>query len=187
MHVSFISLRSLPAHLPYSQPPPSTPHQDHNADSAMSGILGFLKTILTPALVSLFLYILSSYVLLPIYRTHRSRYQSYIPLPTNLTTTTDNLRQRLTSFLLPSSRRQRNVYHSTSSESESEGLFSEEEGEGMVRFEISEGRREALAREGRMGGTEGDGRLSRDLEEGFKDDDSDDEVDRREGRLERSN
>ncbi|KAI9786540.1 MAG: hypothetical protein M1835_003033 [Candelina submexicana] len=182
MHVSFITLRSLPAHLPYSQPPPSTPHQDDNADSAMSGILGFLKTILTPALISLFLYMLFSYILLPIYRTHRSRYQSYIPLPTSLTSTTDNLRQRLSSFLNPSSQRQRNTYHSTSSESESEGLFSEEEGEGMVRFEISEGRREALAREGMLVGTEGDGRLSRDLEEGFRDD-SDEEVDMKEDRL----
>ncbi len=51
----------------------------------------------------------------------------------------------------------------------------------MVGFEISEVRREALAREGRMGGVEGERRLSRDLEEGFRDD-SDEEVDAREGR-----
>lgn len=53
-------------------------------------------------------------------------------------------------------------------------LFDEEEGEGMVGFDIDERRREALERRRSSVGDE-DRRLSRELEEGFKDDSDDDE------------
>lgn len=53
-------------------------------------------------------------------------------------------------------------------------LFDDEEGEGMVGFDV--GRREALERRRSMGGVEGDGqRVGRELEEGFKDESSDEE------------
>ena len=56
---------------------------------------------------------------------------------------------------------------------ESEGsLFDEEEGEGMVGFDVDAARRSSLPGAGTMQDTER--RLSRDLEEGFRDD-SDDE------------
>lgn len=55
-------------------------------------------------------------------------------------------------------------------------LFDDEEGEGMVGFDIDERRREALERRRSAVGDE-DRRLSRDLEEGFKDDSDDEEVD----------
>ena len=53
-------------------------------------------------------------------------------------------------------------------------LFDEDEGEGMIGFDIDPRRREALERS-QIVTTDSDRRLSRDLEEGFKDD-SDDET-----------
>ena len=65
-------------------------------------------------------------------------------------------------------------------------LFDDEEGEGMVGFDpIDERRREALEQRRSMMGEE-DRRLSRDLEEGFKDDSEDEHEDERRRSLSRS-
>lgn len=57
---------------------------------------------------------------------------------------------------------------------EDDGLFDDEDGEGMVGFDVDAQRREALERR-RSGACDGGVRLSRDLEEGFRDDSDDDE------------
>ena len=49
-----------------------------------------------------------------------------------------------------------------------------EEGEGMVGFEVDAGRRQELERITIVDGGGGERRLSRDLEEGFRDDSDDD-------------
>ena len=54
-------------------------------------------------------------------------------------------------------------------------LFDDEEGEDMVGFDIDERRREALERRRNSAGEAEVVRLSRDLEEGFRDDSSDEE------------
>jgi hypothetical protein len=53
----------------------------------------------------------------------------------------------------------------------SESAFGDEDGEEL--FEITDGRREALSLDERRGHEENGTRLSRDLEEGFRDDSSD--------------
>ena len=62
----------------------------------------------------------------------------------------------------------------SSQNQQEEELFDEEEGEGMVGFDIDQRRREALDQR-RSGGGEDQRRLSRDLEEGFKDDSDEDQ------------
>ena len=52
-------------------------------------------------------------------------------------------------------------------ESSDDNIFGEEEGESMVGFDVS--RRDRNIRGGRVEVVTSDGRLSRDLEEGFKD------------------
>lgn len=68
---------------------------------------------------------------------------------------------------------------------EQDELFDDEEGEGMVGFDIDERRREALEQRRSMMGEE-DRRLSRELEEGFKDDSEDEHEDERRRSLSRS-
>ena len=79
-------------------------------------------------------------------------------------------------FLLPISWRRRAFGQPTESRyagQSAESLFDEEEGEGMVGFNIEAGRRDTIARQEDAAITER--RLSRELEEGFRDD-SDDET-----------
>jgi len=149
----------------------------------MAGFLGFLKTIFVPALVSLIVYLLLTHLILPFVRRHRHRYNQYLPVQGGMDTIssgTSSLRHRATdalyTFLVPSrwQRRHRVVDGSYASENNEDELFDDEEGEGMVGFDIDERRREALERR-RSGVGEEDRRLSRDLEEGFKDDSDDEE------------
>lgn len=77
-------------------------------------------------------------------------------------------------FFLPSSWRRRQASDDyRESLISDEGLFEEEEGENMVGFDVDESRRAALER--RRSSTDTDRRLSRDLEEGFKDDSEEEE------------
>jgi stringent starvation protein B len=79
-------------------------------------------------------------------------------------------------FLLPISWRRRafgQPAESRYARQSAESLFDEEEGEGMVGFNIEASRRDTIARQEDAAITER--RLSRELEEGFRDD-SDDET-----------
>ncbi len=58
-------------------------------------------------------------------------------------------------------------------------LFDEEDGEGMVGFEVDDARRRELERSVEGGVDRPERRLSRDLEEGFRDDSDDDRSDDR--------
>ncbi|KAI9657913.1 MAG: hypothetical protein M1821_002570 [Bathelium mastoideum] len=146
----------------------------------MSGFTTVLKTIFIPAVISLVLYLSFTYAILPFIRRYRHKYNQYLPLHT-ISDRTSSFRQRvsdaLMSFLLPSSWRRnqhRTVVDGSSPNQQEEELFDEEEGEGMVGFDIDQRRREALDRR-RSGGSEEQRRLSRDLEEGFKDDSDEDQ------------
>ncbi|KAI9824786.1 MAG: hypothetical protein M1832_001614 [Thelocarpon impressellum] len=159
------------------------PHPDPShstaGTAAMGGSLSFLKvrflagTVLVPACISLAIYLLFSYLILPFARRHRHRYKQYLPLE-SISSHTTSLRHRasdaLLSLLMPSSwardRGRRVIDEDDSS------LFDEDEGEDMIGFDIDSRRREALERRrSEMG--QGERRLSRDLEEGFKDDSED--------------
>lgn len=75
-------------------------------------------------------------------------------------------------FFLPSSWRRRQSSHNYQrSLASEEDLFEEEEGEHLVGFDVSQARREALEHGQHL--VDADRRLSRDLEEGFKDDSED--------------
>jgi hypothetical protein len=80
-------------------------------------------------------------------------------------------------FLIPISWRRRafgQPAESRYARQSAESLFDEEEGEGMVGFNIEASRRDNFARQEYAAITER--RLSRELEEGFRDDSDDDET-----------
>jgi hypothetical protein len=75
------------------------------------------------------------------------------------------------SFLLPITWRRRafgQPLESRYARQSADSLFDEEEGEGMVGFNVNASRRDAIVRQEEAAITER--RLSRDLEEGFRDD-----------------
>jgi hypothetical protein len=121
-----------------------------------------------------------SYLLVPLWKRYRGRYSNYLPLDT-ISTQTTSFRQRIQSAiarrLLPSSWRSDfggNRY--TVSAADGNGSdFDEDDGEEL--YEVDSNRREALSLDARRGRDDDGRRLSRDLEEGFKDDsDDEDEV-----------
>ncbi|KAI9864665.1 MAG: hypothetical protein M1813_003155 [Trichoglossum hirsutum] len=185
--------RSLPGNIPAKYDPntaPSLSPSSSQSDTAdMGDKLSFIKTILIPAIISLSLYLLLTYLLLPFIRRHRQRYSQYLPLPRPT-----RLQDAVSSLLLPSgwaaSRfrihspsgfRDRFMFGVAGRRSVSvdddgiSSVFDEEEGEDMVGFVIDERRREALERRRSEGLGEEEARLSRDLEEGFRDDSSSEE------------
>jgi hypothetical protein len=133
--------------------------------------------LIIPASISLILYFFISYLLVPLWKRSWGRYSSYLPLDAVATQTT-TFRQRLQGTLarhiLPSSWRSQfgqNQYTSNA-EAGNESDFDDDDGEEL--FEVDANRREALSLDARRGIDDDGRRLSRDLEEGFKDD-SDDE------------
>jgi len=176
----------------------------------MAGFIHFLKALLIPLFLALTLYLLLIHVLLPLLRRNRQLYTPYLPLSTSTTTASTLLPTHRTSFrtalfnlFVPNSMRHRTL---SPQHEDPDDLFDDEEGEGMVGFDpIDERRREALEQrrslllEGVGVGTvgvrgvdeEGGGRrLSRELEEGFRDessseDESGSESDDGEGRRDR--
>lgn len=133
-----------------------------------------------PALIAALLYLLLAYAVVPLIRKHRNRYSQYLPLHT-ISNRTSSLRERISdrffSFVLPSRRRVVDGSGVNRRGSSADELaFGDEEGESMVGFDVN--RREPLVRGGPDGFDSGR-RLSRDLEEGFKDDSDEDSVDER--------
>lgn len=124
------------------------------------------QSFLLPPLLSLALYLLLSYVLLPLYHRYRGRYSSYIPL--HLQSATDSLPSlpsRILARLLPS---RLGLGPRRPSEESGTSLFGEEE--------LEEGLVPRAGDGGFRGGGAGQRRLSRDLEVGFRDEsDSEDE------------
>ncbi|KAF2710756.1 hypothetical protein K504DRAFT_475712 [Pleomassaria siparia CBS 279.74] len=153
----------------------------------MAAFVHFLKTIFIPLFLAAILYLLLAHLILPFVRRHRTRYSQYLPMPAGLTASTSassasspswrtRISDALYNLFVPSSWGW-NRNHMQLEHHEDE-LFDDEEGEGMVGFDpIDERRREALEQRRSMMGhedMEAGRRLSRELEEGFKDD-SDDE------------
>ncbi|RDW94322.1 hypothetical protein BP5796_00085 [Coleophoma crateriformis] len=149
----------------------------------MGATWSLLKTLVIPALISLILYLLISFVVVPVWRRYRVRYGQYLPVDA-ISTRTTSLRQRIQNAiarsLVPSSWRadlEQHRYPMSTDRTSSD--FDEEEGEEL--YEVNDRRREALSLDVRRG-RDDNRRLSRDLEEGFKDDSSDDEEEERPGR-----
>lgn len=136
------------------------------------------KTLLIPAVISLALYLLLSFLIVPFFRRYHQRYSQYLPLQA-ISAHTLSLRDRIADavmrFFLPSAwRRQTDAQHDNIS------IF-DEEGEIMVGMDMDPSRREALER--RRDTADASSRLSRDLEQGFMDDSDDDEDDQGHSRV----
>ncbi|KZF21409.1 hypothetical protein L228DRAFT_171739 [Xylona heveae TC161] len=140
----------------------------------MGKFTGFFKTVLVPALISLGLYLILHYFLLPVIRRHRHRYSQYLPLQSiSDRTTSASLRVlRALNTLdwrprwansLPVWRNYQN-HHLYNDEE----LLDDELGEGMVGFDVNTIRREELEIQASHG-IDNQRRLSRELEEGFRD------------------
>jgi hypothetical protein len=131
-----------------------------------------------PAIISLILYLIISYLVVPVWKRYRGRYSNYLPLDT-ISTQTTSIRQKIQSaligLLVPSGWQQRfnQSRYTVGAEDGTGSDFDENEGEEL--FDVDERRREALSLDARRGRDDDGQRLSRDLEEGFKDD-SDEEI-----------
>ncbi|KAH8177353.1 hypothetical protein LIA77_02435 [Sarocladium implicatum] len=134
----------------------------------MAGAFAAIKTLLVPAVISLLIFLVFTYALLPAWRRYRNRYSQYIPID-GFSDRTSSLRNRITDRLsrlrLPW-RRDREVVSATG---EVDHDLSDGEELGDVDEDLVR-RIEALSQARRPDNTR---RLSRDLEEGFRDDSSD--------------
>lgn len=139
---------------------------------AVEHIVNAVQIITIPALIAAFLYILTAYLVYPLVRRHRERYSQYAPVDNNALAGSRLISATADFFgrLFHRSRRTVDV----ADEHGEDYAFGEEEGESMVGFDLSH--RNRTVRDGNI--EHSDARLSRDLEEGFRDD-SDDETENR--------
>ncbi|KAI9746410.1 MAG: hypothetical protein M1818_000123 [Claussenomyces sp. TS43310] len=143
----------------------------------MGATASLVKTLIVPAAISLGLYVLLFYAIVPLWQRYRGRYSRYLPLEM-ISSGTTTLRARVHNFCtccqIPSSWRSgtQQSHFAVGAQNESDDGLDLEEGEEL--FDVDERRRAALSLDARRGREEEGRRLSRDLEEGFRDD-SDDE------------
>ncbi|KAH8689672.1 hypothetical protein BGW36DRAFT_74597 [Talaromyces proteolyticus] len=145
----------------------------------MGRSLDLVKTLAIPAVISLSLYLLFGYLIIPFFRRYHQRYAQYLPL-NSISAHTSTLRERIADslmhFFLPSTWRLRLRRGGGEDNNDAISIF-DEEGEHMAAMDIDAARREAL--EARRSASEAQMRLSRDLEEGFMDDSEEEGTDHR--------
>ncbi|PYH38472.1 uncharacterized protein BO87DRAFT_327137 [Aspergillus neoniger CBS 115656] len=137
----------------------------------MGSATNFAKTIIIPAVISLTLYLLFSFVIIPFFRRYHQRYSQYLPLHTisaHTTTLRDRIADALMRRFLPS------VWRQSQFDQHDNISIYDEEGEIMVGMDMDPSRREALERRRSTAG-DAESRLSRELEAGFMDDSDDEE------------
>ncbi|KAK0635326.1 hypothetical protein B0T17DRAFT_502878 [Bombardia bombarda] len=136
----------------------------------MSASFSVIKTLVVPALISLILFLASTYVFIPLWQRYRNRYSQYLPLET-ISSQTSSIRARVQGFfgrlLVPSSWRQRLQDRLVVAERGSDAGYDSDEGEELG--DVDESTRSVLT-PGRNVAIDSARRLSRDLEEGFRDD-----------------
>ncbi|ROW09166.1 hypothetical protein VPNG_05731 [Cytospora leucostoma] len=142
------------------------------------------RTLITPAIIALIVFLLATYILLPLWRRYRSsRYGAYLPIET-ISSGTQTLRNRIQNaiarWVVPSTWRERLQDRLVvAGSSESDNGYDSDEGEELDEVPEDEDLRRRLEREAGRSRSSGrpdlQRRLSRDLEEGFRDD-SDEEV-----------
>ncbi|KAJ4406519.1 hypothetical protein N0V82_010101 [Gnomoniopsis sp. IMI 355080] len=150
----------------------------------MGSTISTVKTLIVPAIIALLVFLLATYVLYPLWARYRSsRYGAYLPLDT-ITTGTVSLRYRVQNaiarWIVPSTWRERIQDRLVVAVGPgSDTGYNSDEGEELDEVPEDEDMRERLEREARRSRSSGrpdlQRRLSRDLEEGFRDD-SDDEA-----------
>ncbi|KAK3945043.1 hypothetical protein QBC46DRAFT_372602 [Diplogelasinospora grovesii] len=145
----------------------------------MGATASVIKTLVIPALISLILFLVSTYVLIPLWLRYRNRYSQYLPLET-ISNQTSSLRTRLQngigSLLVPSTwRRRLQDRLVVADRTSSDGDYDSEEGEELGDVDEPTTDRRRVLDLGRHPVVDDTRRLSRDLEEGFRDD-SDEEL-----------
>ncbi|KAI1497571.1 hypothetical protein F5X99DRAFT_396484 [Biscogniauxia marginata] len=145
----------------------------------MGSTLSVVKTLIIPAVISLILFLVSTYLLVPLWRHYRNRYSQYLPLDT-ISNRTSSIRGRvqdaIAHWVVPP-RWRIGSRLAMGSEAESDVGYSSEEGEELD--DVLEDRRHALSLDAHNMRTDSIRRLSRDLEEGFRDDSEEDDDDAR--------
>ncbi|KAI0020279.1 hypothetical protein F4780DRAFT_779633 [Xylariomycetidae sp. FL0641] len=100
----------------------------------MGSTLSVVKTLIVPALISLILFLVSTFVLLPIWRRYRNRYSQYLPLD-SISDRTHSLRARvqdgIAQWLVPSRWRIGGGSVVVGGETDSDLGYSSEEGEEL--------------------------------------------------------
>ncbi|KAK5663086.1 hypothetical protein OQA88_6502 [Cercophora sp. LCS_1] len=135
----------------------------------MGATFSAAKELIIPALISLILFLVSTYVLYPLWVRYRTRYSNYLPLET-ISNQTSGLRARvqdgIARYLAPSMWRRNISERLVVAETSSEGDFDSEDGEELG--DVDDSTLSAYAH--RQSSSDNTRRLSRDLEEGFMDD-----------------
>ncbi|KAH7152086.1 hypothetical protein B0J13DRAFT_255047 [Dactylonectria estremocensis] len=142
----------------------------------MGATISVIKTLIVPAVISLIIFVLLTYVVIPAWRHYRNRYSQYLPLD-SLSSQTSSLRQRITSRLasIPFPARWRQQGNLVFVGDLSEDGLDDDDGEELG--DVDDETWRAIERDTQTRQPDNSRRLSRDLEEGFRDD-SDDEPDR---------
>ncbi|KAI1405938.1 hypothetical protein F4819DRAFT_482088 [Hypoxylon fuscum] len=139
----------------------------------MGSTISVVKTLIIPAVISLILFLLSTYLLVPLWRHYHARYSQYLPLDrisNHTTTIRGRIQDAIGRWLVPSRWRfnERGGLVSGADDASDIG-FSSEEGEELD--DVYDDRRHALSLDTHhIERTDSMRRLSRDLEEGFRDD-----------------
>lgn len=120
---------------------------------------------------------------MPLWKRYRGRYSQYLPLDT-ISTHTTSARQRIHTALLDAAARwflpsswRTEFDREQAANARGGNSFDEDEGEELYTVEdVEDNRREALSLDVHRGGGDTGRRLSRELEEGFKDDSDESDV-----------
>ncbi|KAM7217853.1 hypothetical protein V8F06_006780 [Rhypophila decipiens] len=149
----------------------------------MGASVAVIKTLAIPAVISLIIFLVSTYLLIPLWRRYRNRYSQYLPLD-SISNGTLSLRARIQNgiaqWLVPSNWRTRLQDRLVIAESgTSDAGYDSEEGEELN--EVDDSARAVLERDRHAAAAHADTtrRLSRDLEEGFMDDSDEESGDSR--------
>jgi hypothetical protein len=142
----------------------------------MSSTLSAIKTLLAPAIVSLILFLGVTFVAIPAWRRYRNRYSQYLPLE-SISNHTSSIRHRITArlgrMLLPStwSFERHFALSSRGGPRDSSDDDDLEQGEELADQDTWP----TLERQIGTSRPDNTRRLSRDLEQGFRDDSDDSE------------
>ncbi|GAB1314332.1 hypothetical protein MFIFM68171_04542 [Madurella fahalii] len=135
----------------------------------MGATFSVVKTLIVPAVISLILFLVTTYAVIPLWQRYRNRYSQYLPLET-ISNQTLSLRARMQGamarFMMPSAWRARVSDHLVVAERSS---FDSDEGEELGEVDEPTARR-VLDHRRDNDAIDSTRRLSRDLEEGFMDD-----------------
>ncbi|KAK3951236.1 hypothetical protein QBC32DRAFT_344480 [Pseudoneurospora amorphoporcata] len=138
-----------------------------------------IKTLIVPAIIALILYLVLTLAVIPIWQRYRNRYSQYLPLET-ITDGASSLRQRvtdrITTWFITSAWRARLQDRIDVADNRPSTDFDSDDGQELN--DVDEALRRALERREQPSIDDSNRRLSRDLEQGFRDDSDEEDDDR---------